>query len=199
MTEFDMYGNKKDDLTFKRPRNMEDVKYRKIVQVTFEKQLKEIVGEDCNLCFHGTPIWNAKEIIDSGKITAMIDRVGDGEYILPMPGQISVSTINNLWFTIKYHADLFNYNYPAGCIFVIKPKNKNEIKSSKENNAISNIYFDKEPERLVAIITTPENIELVKSWISKSNLKISPDIVVDYNGFIRQASNNFENTPVQTL
>ena len=119
MTDFDEYGNKKDDVSFKRPANKEDIKYRKTVQVTFEKRLKEIVGKDFELCFHGTPIWNAIEIVKSGNITALIDRVGAGEYVIPNPGKISVSTINNIWFTLKYHTDLYNYNYPAGCIFVI--------------------------------------------------------------------------------
>lgn len=199
MIEFDEYGNKKNNLTFKRPRNMEDVKYRKIAQVTFEKKLKEIVGENCTLCFHGTPIWNAKEIINSGNITSLIDRVGPDKNILSTPGKISVSTINNLWFTIKYHADLFNYDYPAGCIFVIKPKNKDEIKSSTENNVINNICFDKQPERLIAIITTPENIEIVKGWINNSKLKINPNIVVDFNEFISLASNSFEHSQVQKV
>ncbi|MBQ7798621.1 MAG: hypothetical protein IJ371_05810, partial [Clostridia bacterium] len=139
------------------------------------------------------PIWNAKEILQSGNISALIDRIGEGENVLPMPGQICVLTMNNLWFTIKYHADLYNYNYPAGCIFVIKPKDKKEIKSSREENTISNIYFDREPERLKAIITTSENIGRVKTWIKESKLNINANIVVDYNEFLIQVSKYYDN------
>ena len=42
MTEFDVYGNKKDNILYKRASNKEDIKYRKIVQVTFEKELKNL-------------------------------------------------------------------------------------------------------------------------------------------------------------
>lgn len=192
MTEFDEYGNKKNDTKFKRPSNKEDIKYRKIIQVTFEKRLQEVVDENCTLCFHGTPIWNAKEIIKSGNISALIDRVGSGENVLHMPGQISVSTINNLWFTLKYHADLFNYDYPAGCIFVIEPKNEEEIKSSREKNYINNIDFEENPERIKYIITTPENIELVKKWINESGLKINSNIVVDYDEVITNMHNEYQ-------
>ncbi|MBQ8522418.1 MAG: hypothetical protein IJ458_01995 [Clostridia bacterium] len=192
MIEFDKYGFKKDDISFKRLASKDDIKYRKIVQVTFEKRLKEVLEKDCTLCFHGTPIWNAKEIIKSGNITSLIDRIGPKENVIPNPGKISVSTINNLWFTIKYHADLFNYDYPAGCVFVIQPKDEDEIKSSRENNEINNIYFDKQPERLKAIITTPENINLVRSWIDESNLKINNQIVVDYDEFIINIKNEYQ-------
>lgn len=199
MVKFDKYGNKVDDKNFKRPSNKEDIKYRKTILLTFEKRLKQELSEDCTLCFHGTPIWNAKQIIESGNISALIDREGCGENVLPMPGQISVSTINNIWFTIKYHADLYNYNYPAGCVFVIEPKNEEEITSSREHNVIRNIYFDKEPERLKAIITTHENVEVVKAWVKASGFNICSDIVVDYDEFILFAQNIFEKPQEQNL
>ena len=192
MTEFDEYGFKKNDISYKRPINKQDVRYRKIVQVTFEKRLKEVIPDDCTLCFHGTPIWNAKEIIQSGNISALVDRVGQGDNIIPNPGKISVSTIHNVWFTIKNHADLWNYEYPAGCIFVVKPRDKEEIRSSTEENIINNIYFTQDPERLTAIITTPENIELVKKWLEESSLKINSNIVVDYDEFVRIMTDEYD-------
>ena len=188
MSQFEI---KQCDKSFFRPSQKDDMKYRKFILVTFEKRLKEVIDKDCTLCFHGTPIWNAKQIINSGNISSLIDRIGPGEDVLPMPGQISVSTINNLWFTVKYFADLFNYNYPAGCIFVIKPQDEQEVKSSVENNSINNVYFYKQPEQLVSIITTPENITTVKNWIKDSKLNISPEIVVDYEQFIEIAKSKY--------
>ncbi|MFQ6724456.1 MAG: hypothetical protein ACLRFE_03920 [Clostridia bacterium] len=183
MVEFDKYGNKTSDESFKRDIDKQDVAYRKKVKLTFEKRLKDILPQNYNLCFHGTPIWNCKQILKSGNISSLADRVGERENILPIHNKIYVSTINNLWFTIRYHADLSNYNYPAGCIFVIEPKD-DEIKSSKHQNIINNIYFDKEPKRLKNIITTPENIDLVKSWVMESGLKINDSIVVNYEQFL---------------
>ncbi|MBQ8615322.1 MAG: hypothetical protein IJ415_02010 [Clostridia bacterium] len=184
----DQFNIKRDKTNkFLRSINKEDVKYRKIKRMTFEKELKMVLGDECLFCFHGTPIWNAQKILQSGNISAEIDRFGAGEDILNMPGQISVSTINNLWFTVQHHADLLNFKYPAGCIFVILPKNEEEIKSSREKNIIANVDFKQNPERLKAIITTPENVEKVKFWIKEYGLNVKTNIVVDYDEFISKS------------
>ena len=176
----------KKDITNKyyRPEIPEDVKYRKIQKLTYENKLKQLLQDDCCLCFHGTTIWNAKSILESGEITARIDREGEGEGVLNTPGKIYVSTINNLWFTVNHHADLGNYKYPAGCVFVIKPTSEEEYNSAKESNLISNVDFKKFPNILKAIITTPENIDKVKSWLQSSGIDVNPDIVKDYNDSI---------------
>jgi len=199
MVEFDAYGFKKSDEKFKRNRNAEDIRYRKVQLVTFEKRLIQTLPQDCELCFHGTPIWNAEQIIKSGNISALIDRIGEKENVLPNPGKISVSTIKNLWFTIKYHTELYNYDYPAGCIFVIMPNGKDEIKSSQEENIINNVYFEKHPQRLKAIITTPENIDLVKQWIAQSELNIDTDVVVDFERFIINMKDKYQQETSKTI
>ena len=189
----DQFKIKQDETnTFKRPQNKEDIKYRKIKRATFETELKKVLYPDCTLCFHGTTIWNTQKILKSKNISAEIDRIGQNGDVLDMPGKISVSTVNNVWFTIKHFADLGNYNYPAGCIFVIEPKNEEEIKSSTEKNYINNIDFEENPERIKYIITTPENIELVKKWINESGLKINSNIVVDYDEVITNMHNEYQ-------
>lgn len=183
--------------SFQRPVNKDDLKYRRVQLATFESRLKDALPESCILCFHGTTIWNTQQILKSGIISAQIDREGAGEDVLDMPGKISVSTLHNVWFTIKEFADLTNYKYPAGCIFVIAPKNDDEIKTSQNNNYISNVDFKCEPERLKAIITTPENINNVSQWVADSNLNIKPSIVIDYDNFINQVKEyypNFQNS-----
>lgn len=175
----DQFEIKQDDTnSFYRPAIKEDIKYRKIKRAMFDKLLKSVCVEDCNLCFHGTTIWNTEKILKSGNISSQ-------------NSQISVSTVNNIWFTLKHFADLGNYNYPAGCIFVIEPADVQEIKSSTEHNLINNVYFDKVPERLKYIITTPENIKRVKQWLNESRLKIADDIVVDYDEFIEIAKEEY--------
>lgn len=178
----DQFWIKKDPTnSFCRPEMTEDVKYRKIQKVTFEDKLKRSLPQDCDFCFHGTTIWNTKSIIDSGEISAQIDREGQSEEVLNTPGQIYVSTINNLWFTVKHYADLSNYKYPAGCIFVISPKTQEEYNSAREHNLIANVSLKNEPQRIKAIITTPENISRVQNWIESRKLNISSNIVIDYN------------------
>ena len=73
-----------------------------------------------------------------------------------------------------------NYELPAGCIFVLHPKNEQEVESS-ECLLIGNVNFKENPDRLFAIITTPENVELVKEWGRASN--VDSNKVHDYENF----------------
>ncbi len=179
--------NIKKDLSFKRPWNHEDVKYRKIQSLKFEDNLKKELDETSEFCFHGTPIWNTEKIIKSKNISAEADRLGKTPEGLDISGYIYVSTMKNLWFTIKNHSDLLNFDYPAGCIFVIKPKNKTDIQTARTKNIIKNVDFNKSPEILKAIITTPENIDRVKNWIIESEIKVQADIVMNFEEFLNFA------------
>lgn len=193
----DQFNIKKDPTkSFKRPRSLIDVRYRKIQSLKFEDNLKRELDETSDLCFHGTPIWNAEQIIKSKNISAEVDRVGKKEDGLDISGYIYVSTMKNLWFTVKNHSDLLNFDYPAGCIFVIKPKDKIDIKTAETNNIIKNIDFATDPERLKAIITTPENIERVKNWVKESGIDIAEDIVMDYEDFINYVKGLRHNTEI---
>lgn len=159
----------------------EDIKYRKIKKMTFEDELKKVLPKDSNLCFHGTTIWNTRDILESGTITSRMDREGYDFEQVNIPNQISVTTINNLWFTVKQFADLSNYKYPAGSIFVISPKDEREYLSARDNNLIDNVDFLYSPDRLKAIITTPENVLRIQSWLEKSKINVNSNIVVDYD------------------
>lgn len=177
----DQFEIKHDDTNlFKRTPIKDDVKYRRIKRATFESQLLEVLPVECDFCFHGTTIWNTEKILKTGKICAK-----DGEN-----DEICVTALKNVWFTIKEFADLGNYEYPAGCIFVIQP-NEDEINISKRENKINNVYFNKNPNRLIAIITTPENIERVKKWLQQSNLNIDEKVVVDYDQFLQYCKDNY--------
>jgi len=190
----DQFEIKKDESNrFLRPIDKQDVKYRKIKCMKFEEELLSVLPKDCSLCFHGTPIWNAEKIIKSGKILAEAGVGKENKTPLKAHNQIYVSTINNIWFTIKHHADLLNFKYPAGCIFVVSPQDVKDCKSAKSKNLINSIDFVKNPERLKYIITTPENIHMVKHWIDESKIKVSLNCVVDYDEFIEDVKTLSEN------
>lgn len=181
----DQFNIKKDPTnSFKRPRSWKDVRYRKIQSLKFEDNLKKELDETSDFCFHGTPIWNAEKILKSKNISAEVDRIGKTKDGLDISGYIYVSTMKNLWFTVKNHSDLLNFDYPAGCIFVLKPKDKDDIQSAQAQNIIKNIDFEKNPKILKAIITTPENIDRVKNWVKDSGIDVETDIVMDYEDFL---------------
>ena len=74
----DQFWIKKDPTnSFRRPENPEDIRYRKIKRMTFEDELKSALPKSCDLCFHGTTIWNTKAIIESGEIKNFFDNLGE--------------------------------------------------------------------------------------------------------------------------
>ena len=187
----DQFNIKKPEKEFFRPRTSDDSKYRRIQKATFSEKLQNILPKTSTLCFHATTIWNTKNILESGYISAAADR---GKNIIDTnscAGKISVTTIDSLWFSVKQFADLSNFDYPAGCIFVLTPKDKEEFLAAKSQHLISNVYFDKESHRLQNIITTPENIERVRKWVQASPLNLNPDIVVDYEKYINNSKETY--------
>ena len=173
-----------EKLELLRPRFEEDMAYRRRQYYQFSNMVKEVMPDDLDLCFHGCPIFAAKSIIEEGCISSSVDRLGVATSY-DVEDQVSVTTKETLSTTIQGYAKLHdNMELPAGCIFVIIPKDEVEIKSSKTSMIIGNVNFKENPERLYAIITTPENLERVTSWAKESEIDISK--IHDYDGFIKE-------------
>ena len=171
-------------LEFLRPSSQDDMEYRLKQYNEFSKQIKAVVPDDLHLCFHGCPIYSAKNIIEDGEISSSVDRVASSTSY-DISDQVSVTTKNTIETTVQVYAGLTgNYNLPAGCIFVILPQDENEIKTSETSMLIGNVSFREKPERLYSIITTPENIEVVTKWAEKANIDISK--IHDFEGFIAE-------------
>ena len=171
-------------LEFLRPSSQDDMEYRLKQYNEFSKQIKAVVPDDLHLCFHGCPIYSAKNIIEDGEISSSVDRVASSTSY-DVSDQVSVTTKNTIETTVQVYAGLTgNYNLPAGCIFVILPQDENEIKTSETSMLIGNVSFREKPERLYSIITTPENIEVVTEWAEKANIDISK--IHDFEGFIAE-------------
>ncbi len=171
-------------LKFLRPSSQEDIDYRLKQYDEFPKQVRAEVPDDLHLCFHGCPIYAAKHIIEDGEISSSVDRIGS-ETSYDVSDQVSVTTKNTIETTVQGYAGLIeNCNLPAGCIFVILPKDENEIKTSETSMIIGNVSFKENPERLHSIITTPENIEKVSEWAKKANIDLSK--IHDFEDFIKE-------------
>lgn len=135
------------------------------------------------LCFHGTTIFGAKNILLSNTISSGADRLGrstsfDG------PGEISVTNKDTVETSVGIYMRLNdNYCYPAGCLFVIKAKDKDEYDKMPSKWTIKNVDFRKNPERLVSVITTPENLETVRTWAKDGNIDINK--IIDFDTFTK--------------
>lgn len=84
--------------------------------------------------------------------------------------------------TTEGYAGLNNPSYlSAGAIFVIKPAD-----DYNENSIItSNVYFGNDADRLVAIISTTENENKIKVWLSANEL--DEELYYSYAEFLNNA------------
>ena len=182
----------KRSLDFIRPNTSSDIEERKYWRESFPNKIKEIIGDDSDLRFHGTPIYNAKAIIESGGIFSSVD-INDGyRASTDLSGEISaskVSTINRIfdgWF-----ADMGGYIncLPCGCIFALKNRTHKD-RELEEYDAMESVDFRQHPEQLYGIITTQENLSIVRNWLFNTGL--NPALVTNFSGFldrVRQEKN----------
>lgn len=156
------------------------------IRMNFCQQLRQILPKDCELCFHGCKeIYRVEEILKSGNISSTVDRF---EYQTSMDTDdvVSVTTLASLDVTIGGYAGLDHSTAsPAGAVFVLHPKDEEEIASSK-NMVIGNVDFRENPERLVSIMTTSENQETVKNWCRENGF--SDSVVCTFNEFLERAN-----------
>lgn len=61
-----------------------------------------------------------------------------------------------------------SYNLPAGVLFVLRSESTE--KDYIDANQMDSVYFDKHPEQLVAVVSTSENIDALKTFLSQANL-----------------------------
>ena len=158
-----------DKLKYLRPYTSEDITYREKVLTYFPDWAAEHISDDMRLVFHGTTLANTERILNSGRIISGKDRwtirtSGDER------GQISVSTNNSLLIPLVGHMDLVAQSgcLPAGTLFVLQVS-ESEYQQAKDDYHIPNVSFRKDPQKLYAIVTTPENVDRVKWWAQKNN------------------------------
>ena len=149
----------------------------------FYTLLVQTINEKQKFYFHGCKdISLVKQIIESNELSSGADRLGV-ETSFDVAGTISVTTISSLNVTIEGYAGLNNPSYlPAGAIFVIKPDD-----DYNENSIItSNVYFGNDADRLVAIISTTENENKIKTWLSTNGL--DEELYYSYTEFLNNVN-----------
>lgn len=172
-----------DQIEFLRPANDKDMEYRLRQYNEFAKKMKDLVPDDLPLRFHGCPIYTAKHIIESGELSSSVDRLGV-ETSYDTEGQVSVTTKDTLDTTIHGYTHLSDNSYlPAGCVFVVLPKDEMDAKAG-DSMLMGNVDFKSEPDRLYGIITTPENIERVSQWAKANGIDLS-DKLYDFDSFAK--------------
>lgn len=168
-------------LKFIRPGNQLDIGYRNYQYDNFVNKLREVFPDDLDLRFHGTTIYYAEQIIKTGRITSTADRYNGYIKSTDLSGEISASNIETIDTTISFFSDLISYqrSLPCGCVFALTPNPETDIDFP---NVMKAVDFKKDPSRLFAIFTTPENTPKVKKWINEAGL--DSDKVYTFEGFL---------------
>lgn len=170
-------------LKFVRPNSQEDMAYREgISGEDYAKELQEIISPNLDLRFHGTPIYFAEQIIESGGISSTADRYDGYIKSTDMEGEISASTVKTLSRTIDFFSGMSGYihSLPAGCIFAMYPKD--EADANYGPDLLHAVNFKENPEQLFGVFTTPENIEQVTKWMEKAGFQDKS--VYTFEGFL---------------
>lgn len=176
---------------------LEDIEERNNI-ATFVEEIKEVIPNDVPLVFHGCGfIDTVEDIIQSGGLYPPADRGYD------------VSATSHYIFTctksdIKTASEYANREYciPYGALFVLAPKDELEkekflhvdaliAKGNKTFVTTTSLNFYEEPNRLVAIITTSENLDRLKELARENGL--NDDLIVTHNEFIQICKQKYGN------
>jgi len=174
---------REQEMEFLRPNSPKDIEERNYWASNFYKQFLKVYPETEDLRFHGTPIYNAKAILESGGIFSSVD-INDGYMAsTDLSGEISASSRDSLDRTIQFFSDMGSYirSLPAGCIFVVKPRTERD-KELKRQDAMESVNFREHPEQFYGLFTTDENLPMVKEWLEKAGL--DPEKAYNFQGFL---------------
>lgn len=151
-------------IEFIRPSSLQDVAYRLRVYDELPRAIREAVPAGTPIRFHGTELPRARDILASGELSSSVDREGI-ETSYDVSGQVSVTMPEDIGTTVHDFSGILSRDcvMPAGCIFVLVPESEEDIKAGN-SHLMGNVYFRTQPERIVGIMTSPENISQVQSW-----------------------------------
>lgn len=177
------------ELVFMRPNTKDDWAERKAAYETFAGEVLAVDPEGAlDLRFHATTLVATKDILKSGGLISSVDRMDGFMETTNMSNEISVSEIQNIQYSLRYWMDMGisgdNGCRPCGCMFVVQPRTQEEA-DMISNRQMHNVYFKRNPEQLVAIVTTSENVERVQNWVQECSCGLARNVVCTFADFPR--------------
>lgn len=171
-------------IEFMRMPNENDMELRKKLLQEYPNEIRNIVPSLLPVAFHGTSnIGIVREIIKTHGLSNPIER---GESFSSFASAIDVTSKSDIRVTCEFAES--NYPWlPYGAIFAFLPKPEeyekvNNMNGTEVFGGVDSVDFLKEPNRLLGIISTSENIDRIKEWCELYGL--NKDRVVTHNGFI---------------
>ena len=173
-------------INYMRKPYIEDMEERKDIKLNYNEKIKKTIREDVPMVFHGVSYLGVvEEILKSGGLFTLEER---NMSIRSLANQIDVTQRGRIQTTLEFADPPGYYTLPYGAIFALMPLKEEEHKvlhtkeGSEVPGGIESINFREHPERLISIITTSENIDLIRSWCEK--YMIDPNLVLTHEQFL---------------
>lgn len=177
-------------IKYLRPDFDEDIEERKNVMANYTSLIRQIVPRDYPIIFHGNKyIGVIEKIIKDGGLTTPAER---GEDSKTFATQIDVTCARDIHVSLEFAEP--GRGLPYGAIFAFLP-DENEIKNvletygSEVEGGVRSVNFRNQPQRLIGIITTAENLERICTWCELYGLDSSK--VFTHNGFLLECQKLF--------
>lgn len=177
----------KAEVDYSRDNTFDDVNNRLNILNNYSAIVRESISDKVPVVFHGVAnIGVVLEIIRSGGLFTPDERDVD---MTSFASQIDVTYKDNIDVTLEFAEPGVNSFMPYGAIFVFRPLDDEVEKvistggSTEVMGGVKGVNFIQEPDRLIGIITTEENIELLQNSCSDS--KIDSTKVVTHDTFLK--------------
>jgi exonuclease VII small subunit len=166
-------------LNYLRPEKEDDMLYRIKQYNEFSERVAELPNS-LPLWFHGCPIYTAQKILEDGEITSEYSRLGFGH------DNVYLTTKDVIDVTVKKYINLLDFTLPVGCIFVLNLGNFNQSEI-----LVDKVDFRQNPDQLFSIVTSLENIDMLKEWARENNVDLTK--ILDFENFLELFNNNLSN------
>lgn len=167
--------------------NAEDVSERVYLHREFKREVDEAIPDDIPIVFHGNRSLGLIEtIMRTGGLFTPEERGAD---FRSLATQIDVTSKKYIGTSIEFAEPGVGSLLPYGAIFVFMPQEDEYQKvlqtgeGSEVPGGVKSINFRENPERLIAIITSSENVEKLKKIASETG--IDADKIVSPQDFLK--------------
>lgn len=190
---------------FARPNFESDVYERLSIIKYFPEEMKNTIPDTVPYVFHGNSnIGQVLEIIKTGGLFTPEQRQVS---LKSFASQIDVTYKNNIKVSCEFAEPNFHTFLPYGAIFVFLPlvdEYEKVLKTgdnSEVSGGVNSINFQKE-DRLIGIVTTNENIEILKNYCQKHNIDSNKvfthrDFIVKCKKMFQTNENNIETPKIR--
>lgn len=175
----------------------EDARERVALFRGYKEKIDEAIPDDVPMVFHGNKtIGLVEEIMRSGGLFTPEER---GAGFRTFATQVDVAFKKDIHTPLEFAESGLDFVLPYGAIFAMMPKEEEKemvlkTRGSEVSGGIDSINFMKEPDRLVAIITTKENIERLKKVALE--VGIDEDKVVTHEEFLDKCKEKYKGNSI---